>query len=46
MQTERPGERFSSEYFESNTNKILDWKAEINLFNYIDNFKISNAKNH
>ena len=36
---ERRGERFSSEYFYSDTNEKLDWHAKINLFDYIDDYK-------
>lgn len=35
---ERPGERFTSEDFETDTEKLLNWKAEINLYDYIQNF--------
>ena len=39
---ERRGERFNSEYFSSDTNEKLDWHAKINLFDYIDDYKILN----
>lgn len=35
----RRGERFNSEYFESDTNSILDWTAKIDLIDYINEFK-------
>ena len=38
---ERPGERFTSEYFESDTERLLNWKAEINLYEYIEEFILS-----
>ena len=38
----RRGERFNSEYFESDTNKILNWTPKIELFKYIKEFKNSN----
>ena len=36
---ERKGERFVSEDFKSDTEELLNWKANIELYNYIDNFK-------
>ncbi len=42
----RLGERFKSEIFESDTNRLLDWKANIDLFEYIDDFKSSIKKNY
>lgn len=36
---ERRGERFTSENFESDTQEILKWKAKIELFTYIKNYK-------
>ena len=36
---ERRGERFTSEYFKSDTNEILSWQANIDLIDYINEFK-------
>ena len=36
---ERRGERFTSEDFDSDTNKVLDWNAQVELFEYIENLK-------
>ena len=36
---ERRGERFTSEYFVSDTNEVLNWHAQINLIDYINDFK-------
>ena len=36
---ERRGERFTSEFFASDTNKTLKWYAKINLIDYINDFK-------
>lgn len=36
---ERRGERFISEDFNSDTNKVLDWNAQVELFKYIENLK-------
>lgn len=41
---ERPGERFTSEDFKSDTEKLLGWRAKINLYDYIDEFIESNKK--
>ena len=41
---ERPGERFTSEDFESDTEKILNWRATVNLYEYIEDFKAKNGK--
>lgn len=38
----RRGERFSSVYVESESNDQLPWKAEIDLMDYIDDFKLKN----
>lgn len=35
----RRGERFNSEYFDSDTNKIINWTPKIELFKYIKEFK-------
>lgn len=35
---ERPGERFTSEHFITDTESKLNWKAKINLFDYIEKF--------
>jgi UDP-glucose 4-epimerase len=40
---ERPGERFTSEDFESNTEHLLKWKANINLYQYIEDFITKNG---
>ena len=40
---ERPGERFTSEFFESDTEYLLNWKAKINLYEYIDHFIAANG---
>lgn len=39
---ERPGERFTSEYFASDTKEILEWEAKIELEDYILRFKKKN----
>lgn len=36
---ERRGERFTSEFFSSNTNETLNWYPKINLMDYINDFK-------
>lgn len=36
---ERRGERFTSEYFKSDTNDLLNWQANIDLIDYINDFK-------
>lgn len=41
---ERKGERFVSEDFESDTEKVLNWRAEIDLFDYITDFKKSSKE--
>lgn len=41
---ERKGERFISEDFNSDTEEILGWKAEIELYQYIKSFKTSVEK--
>ena len=38
---ERKGERFVSEDFTSDTEKLLNWKAKTELYDYIDNLKKS-----
>ncbi len=39
---ERRGERFTSEDFYSDTETILDWRANIDLFDYINKYKSDN----
>ena len=41
---ERKGERFVSEDFVSDTEDILKWKAKVELYDYIENFKKSRLK--
>ena len=36
--SERRGERFTSEYFDSDTEEILNWKPKIRLSNYVNDF--------
>ena len=35
---ERRGERFTSEYFVSDTENVLNWKPKISLSNYVNDF--------
>jgi UDP-glucose 4-epimerase len=37
---ERGGERFTSEYFKTDTEKVLQWSPKIELFEYIKEFKL------
>lgn len=41
---ERKGERFTSEDFESDTETVLNWKANIDLFDYIKQYKMSHEQ--
>ena len=44
MEPKRKGERFTSEYVKSNTNKLIGWEAQIDLIDYINDFKKNNPR--